>query len=75
VLNASSAFGIYLVITKGAGQRITEFVMIARVVAIAICDLGCAAVLMFKGMSLKKHIDLSASELLLSESWRRPTSD
>ena len=58
VLNASSAFGIYLVITKGGQESgITEFVMIARVVAIAICDLGCAAVLMFKGMSLQKHIE------------------
>jgi len=58
VLNASSAFGIYLVITKGGqASGITEFVMIARVVAIAICDLGCAAVLMFKGMSLQKHIE------------------
>lgn len=58
VLNASSAFGLYLVITKG-GQAtgLTEVVMIARVVAIAICDLGCAAVLMFKGMSLQKHIE------------------
>ena len=58
VLNASSAFGLYLVITKGGNANgLTEFVMIARVVAIAICDLGCAAVLMFKGMSLQKHIE------------------
>lgn len=58
VLNVSSAFGLYLVITKGGNASgITEFVMIARVVAIAICDLGCAAVLMFKGMSLQKHIE------------------
>lgn len=58
VLNASSAFGLYLVITKG-GQAtgFTEFVMVARVVAIAVCDLGCASVLMFKGMSLQKHIE------------------
>jgi len=52
VLNVSSAFGLYLVITNGGNASgITQFVMIARVVAIAICDLGCAAVLMFKGMS------------------------
>jgi hypothetical protein len=58
VLNASSAFGLYLVITNGGDATgLTEFVMIARVVAIAICDLGCAAVLMFKGMSLQKHIE------------------
>jgi len=58
ILNASSAFGLYLVITKGGNVAgLTEFVMIARVVAIAICDLGCAAVLMFKGMSLQKHIE------------------
>lgn len=58
VLNASSAFGLYLVITHGGNASgLTEFVMIARVVAIAICDLGCAAVLMFKGMSLQKHIE------------------
>lgn len=58
VLNASSAFGLYLVITRGGNASgLTEFVMIARVVAIALCDLGCAAVLMFKGMSLQKHIE------------------
>jgi hypothetical protein len=59
ILNASSAFGLYLVITKGIKDisGFTEFVMVARVVAIALCDLGCAAVLMFKGMSLQKHIE------------------
>jgi hypothetical protein len=58
ILNASSAFGLYLVITRGGhADGIAQFVMIARVVAIAICDLGCAAVLMFKGMSLQKHIE------------------
>ena len=58
VLNASSAFGLYLVITRGGNASgFTEFVMVARVVAIAICDLGCASVLMFKGMSLQKHIE------------------
>jgi len=58
ILNASSAFGLYLVITHGGNATgLTEFVMIARVVAIAICDLGCASVLMFKGMSLQKHIE------------------
>lgn len=57
-LNASSAFGLYLVITKGGKvSGFTEFVMITRVIAIALCDLGCAAVLMFKGMSLQKHIE------------------
>lgn len=57
-LNASSAFGLYLVITKGGKvSGFTEFVMITRVVAIALCDLGCASVLMFKGMSLQKHIE------------------
>jgi len=58
ILNASSAFGLYLVITHGGNvSGFTEFVMVARVVAIALCDLGCAAVLMFKGMSLQKHIE------------------
>lgn len=58
VLNVSSAFGLYLVITRGGNASgFTEFVMIARVTAIALCDLGCAAVLMFKGMSLQKHIE------------------
>jgi hypothetical protein len=57
-LNASSAFGLYLVITKGGNvSGFTEFVMVTRVIAIALCDLGCAAVLMFKGMSLQKHIE------------------
>lgn len=58
ILNVSSAFGLYLVITHGGNvSGITQFVMVARVVAIAICDLGCASVLMFKGMSLQKHIE------------------
>lgn len=58
LLNASSAFGLYLVITRGGKvSGFTEFVMIARVTAIALCDLGCASVLMFKGMSLQKHIE------------------
>lgn len=58
ILNASSAFGLYLVITEnGNVSGIEQFVMISRVVAIALCDLGCAAVLMFKGMSLQKHIE------------------
>lgn len=58
ILNASSAFGLYLVMTKGGKVTgFTEFVMVARVIAIALCDLGCAAVLMFRGMSLQKHIE------------------
>jgi hypothetical protein len=58
ILNASSMLGLYLVITKGGNASgFTEFVMVARVTAVALCDLGCASVLMFKGMSLQKHIE------------------
>jgi len=57
-LNASSAFGLYLVITKGGTVTgITQFSMLVRVVAIALGDLGCSAILMFKGKSIQKHIE------------------
>jgi len=59
ILNASSAFGLYLVITKG-GEGVTGLVQIAmfvRVGAIALGDLGCSAMLMFKGQSMQKHIE------------------
>ena len=58
VLNLSSAFGLYLVITHGnAVSGITEVSMIVRVTAIALGDLGCSAMLMFKGQSMQKHIE------------------
>lgn len=60
VLNASSAFGLYLVITNNNSipqGSIEQFSMVIRVVAIALGDLGCSAVLMFKGRSLQKHIE------------------
>jgi hypothetical protein len=59
ILNASSAFGLYLVITHN-GQvtsQIEQVSMVIRVCAIALGDLGCAAVLMFKGRSIQKHIE------------------
>src|ERR1051326_1103271 len=31
--------------------------MVIRVVAVALADLGCSSVLMFKGRSLQKHIE------------------
>jgi hypothetical protein len=58
ILNASSAFGLYLVIThNGNVTGIEQTSMIIRVCAIALGDLGCAAVLMFKGRSIQKHIE------------------
>lgn len=58
ILNASSAFGLYLVITHNGNVRgLEEISMVVRVVAIALADLGCSAVLMMKGRSLQKHIE------------------
>jgi hypothetical protein len=60
VLNASSAFGLYLVMTHNnqiAQGSLEQFAMFVRVLAIALADIGCAAVLMFKGRSLQKHIE------------------
>jgi hypothetical protein len=60
ILNASSAFGLYLVITNYgavAAGSIEQYSMIVRVCAIALADLGCSAVLMFKGRSIQKYIE------------------
>jgi hypothetical protein len=60
ILNASSAFALYLVITHNNDVdqgSIEQLSMVIRVVAIALGDLGCSAVLMFKGRSLQKHIE------------------
>ncbi|GCE26412.1 hypothetical protein KDA_18960 [Dictyobacter alpinus] len=60
VLNSSSAFGLYLVITHNnqiAQGSIEQLSMVIRVIAVALADLGCSAVLMFKGRSLQKHIE------------------
>ena len=60
VLNASSAFGLYLVITNYgnvAAGSIEQYSMVIRVCAIALADLGCSTVLLFKGRSLQKHIE------------------
>jgi uncharacterized protein YjbJ (UPF0337 family) len=59
VLNASSALGLYLVITHNGNVApgIEQVSMIIRVCAIAMGDLGCAAVLMFKGRSIQKYIE------------------
>lgn len=58
ILNASSAFGLYLVIThNGNVSGIEQMSMIVRVCAIALGDLGCSSVLMFKGRSIQKHIE------------------
>ena len=58
ILNASSAFGLYLVISNnGNVSGIEQVSMVVRVCAIALADLGCAAVLMFKGRSIQKHIE------------------
>ncbi|GCE04783.1 hypothetical protein KDAU_21120 [Dictyobacter aurantiacus] len=60
ILNSSSAFGLYLVITHNnqiAQGSIEQLSMVIRVIAVALADLGCSAVLMFKGRSLQKHIE------------------
>lgn len=59
VLNGSSAAGLYLVIThnNNVAPGIEQMSMIIRVCAIALGDLGCAAVLMFKGRSIQKYIE------------------
>jgi hypothetical protein len=57
-LNASNAFGLYLVIriTATPHQGLSNLAW-SFVCAIALGDLGCSAVLMFKGRSLQRHID------------------
>lgn len=58
VLNASSAFGLYLVMTSGRElSNLEQISMVVRVGAIALGDLGCSVVLMFKGRSIQKHIE------------------
>jgi hypothetical protein len=58
LVNASTAFGIYLVVTNnGHVSGLTQVSMIIRVCAIAIADLLFASILMFKGRSLQKHIE------------------
>lgn len=58
ILNVSSAFGLYLVITRGGMVTgLTEITMLVRVGAIALGDLGCSSMLMFKGQSMQKHIE------------------
>jgi hypothetical protein len=60
ILNASSAFGLYLVITNYGNVvagSIEQYSMVIRVCAIALADLGCSTVLLFKGRSLQKHIE------------------
>jgi hypothetical protein len=59
VLNASSAFGVYLVMSAlpGVHTQIGTISMIVRVTAIALGDLGCSAMLMFRGQSMQKHIE------------------
>ncbi|GER87591.1 hypothetical protein KDW_17530 [Dictyobacter vulcani] len=60
ILNSSSAFGLYLVITHNnqiTQGSIEQLSMVIRVIAVALADLGCSAVLMFKGRSLQKHIE------------------
>jgi hypothetical protein len=60
MLNCSSAFGLYLVITNGGQVELGSlqmWAMLVRVIAIALGDLGCSAVLMMKGRSLQKHIE------------------
>jgi DNA-binding ferritin-like protein len=58
VLNASSALMLYLVISHNdTVSGFERYSMMIRVLAIALGDLGCSTVLMFKGRSLQRHID------------------
>ena len=60
VLNLSSAVGLYWQAKSGGLFRNDDgatLQLIVRVSAIALSDLGCSIVLMWKGKSLQRHID------------------
>jgi hypothetical protein len=60
ILNASSAGILYIVFTNGGHVQngsIDQLIVILRVVAISLADLGCSIILMFRGRSLQKHIE------------------
>ena len=59
VLNGSSAFGLYMLASASPGNNtvIGHTSIIVRVTAIALVDLGCSFVLMWRGRSLQKHIE------------------
>jgi hypothetical protein len=59
ILNLSSAFGIYMVMSAMPSSHswLGTLGLVIRVAAIALCDLGCAAILMFRGQSMQKHIE------------------
>jgi hypothetical protein len=58
-LNISSALGIYLVMSALPSTHtcIGTVRLTVRVTAIALCNLGCSAILMFRGHSMHKHIE------------------
>jgi hypothetical protein len=59
LINASSAFGMFIIISTGFKNLygVELLSMIVRVAAIALGDLACSVILMFKGRSLAKHIE------------------
>ncbi len=60
VLNISSALGLYWQAKAGGlfkDDNGAMFQLMVRVSAIALSDLGCSIVLMWKGKSLQRHID------------------
>lgn len=59
LLNASTAFGLYMLASAAPvnDTPIGHISLIIRVTAIALVDLGCSFVLMWRGRSLQKHIE------------------
>lgn len=59
LLNASTAFGLYQLASAAPinNTPVGHISLIIRVTAIALVDLGCSFVLMWRGKSLQKHIE------------------
>ena len=59
LLNASTAFSLYMLASAAPvnDTPIGHISLIVRVTAIALVDLGCSFVLMWRGRSLQKHIE------------------
>ena len=59
LLNASTAFSLYMLASAAPVNNtpIGHISLIVRVTAIALVDLGCSFVLMWRGRSLQKHIE------------------
>lgn len=59
LLNASTALGLYALASAAPINTtvVGHIMLIVRVVAIALVDLGCSFVLMWRGKSIQKHIE------------------